>query len=203
MTVTGPASVPELTPFDLQLTWNTPGMMAGDRYYGAFSLGTDAGNAGNIATIPVTITRFDDAVVKVANVNSALPGETVTYTLTVLPNITGVDLNYTLTDTIPAGLTYVPGSATASNGAVSVTGDTLTWSGLMQGSWYYEVATSDTDPNCTMPLATNGAYVDLNYYGLNTNPAFVGDSQWWSTTATVSSFEFFGRRCWKCDQLHG
>jgi hypothetical protein len=48
-----------------------------------------------------------------------------------LPNVTPVDLAYSLTDAIPVGLDYVPASATASAGTIDVTGNVLTWSGTM------------------------------------------------------------------------
>lgn len=131
MTFAGPASVPQGEPFDLRLFWDTPPMQAGDRWYGAFALGTDEGNPGNIATVPVNIIRHDDDVVKTASPAGGGPGWTITYTIAVEPNVTEEDLTYYLTDTIPAGLTYVPDSASATLGVVDVAGDLVTWSGVL------------------------------------------------------------------------
>ncbi len=192
MLVTGPTSVASGTLYDLELFWNMPGMMAGDRYYGAFSIGSDPGNPGNIATIPVKIIRLEDDVTKTASSAEAFAGDTITYTVLVQPNVMSEELTYMITDTIPTGFTYVPASAVASDGVVSVAGNTLTWEGTMQSAGYYEIATSDTDPACTMPLATDGAYVDLEAHGLPTDPTFVGNSQWWSTTGPISSYYFYG-----------
>ncbi len=55
----------------------------------------------------------------------------MTYTITVEPNITPVDLLYNLTDAIPAGLSYSPGSASATSGEINMSGNLLTWSDTM------------------------------------------------------------------------
>ena len=125
--VEGPETVGELEPFDIRVFWDIPGMEAGDRYYGAISLGSDPANPGNIGDIRVDLVRLEDDVAKTADTATAQPGDTIEYTITVQPNSLTEDVTYWLTDTIPAGLTYVPGSASASAGTVDVTGNTLTW----------------------------------------------------------------------------
>ena len=193
MTVTGPHSVPKKTPYDLRVYWDTPTMEAGDFWYGAFSIGTDAAHPANIGTIPVNIIRHDDDVSKEVSQSTAAAGDTLVYTITVQPNVTPYTLTYNLTDTIPAGLTYVPGSAWASAGTVTVTGNVLTWTGEMPLSGYsYSFATSDTDPACTAPLATDGAYVDLELYGLNTASGIAGDTFWYAIDFAGGEFDFFG-----------
>lgn len=117
MTVGGPSgSIPEGEPFDLQVFWDTPTMAAGDRWYGAFSLGTSPGNAGNIGVVPVNIIRHADDVVKEVTPAGAFFGETLTYTINVRPNVMPDPLTYMITDTVPVGLAYVPGSGSASSG---------------------------------------------------------------------------------------
>lgn len=194
MTVEGPTSVPEANPFDIRIYWDDPMMQAGDHYYGAISLGTEAGNPGNIATIPVNLIRLDDDVQKTASVEFANPGEVVTYTITILPNVTGVDLTYWLTDTVPAGLTLI--TATASAGTLNVMGDQIYWNGVMPGEWYYAWSTSDTDPLCTMPLAgfdgVADAYVDLAAFGLSPWP-ISGDSLWYSVSTSGDPITFYGQ----------
>ncbi len=193
MTVVGPSSQPELDPFDLTIFYDEPAMTAGDRWYGAFDLGSDAGSPGNIARVTVDVQRFDDDVTKTVSDDTPDFSDTLTYTITVLPNITGVDLTYALTDTIPAGLTYVGGSAAANFGTVNVVGDTLTWTGEMPGKGSYAVETSMTDPvGCIMPLANSGAYVDLEGYGILTDPGISGDTVWYSFNPSGGEFEFFG-----------
>jgi uncharacterized repeat protein (TIGR01451 family) len=108
-------------------------MSAGNAYYGAFDLGTSPGNEGDIGRVPVNLYRHDDDVTKSAP-EEAEAGETFTYTLRVEPNVTDVDLTYNVTDTIPAGTTYVEGSATATGGTVSESGGTIYWDGVMEVS---------------------------------------------------------------------
>ncbi|MCC7359651.1 MAG: S8 family serine peptidase [Anaerolineales bacterium] len=191
LTVTGPVSVTQLTPFDLRIFWDTPSMVAGDKWYGAFDLGTDSGNPGNIGRTDVDITRVEDDLIKTVSSDSALPGEIVTYTLTVGSNVLEEDLTYALTDTIPAGLTYVSGTVT---GGASVVGDTLTWSGVQTaaGDPYYVMTDSDSDAGCEMPLATDGAYVDLKAYGIDPGATIFGDTIWFSAFTSGAPFNVWG-----------
>jgi uncharacterized repeat protein (TIGR01451 family) len=193
MSVTGPSSVPAGTPYDIRVFWDDD-MTAGDFWYGAISLGSSPGSPGDIGTLPVNLERIEDDVVKTVSDDNPLVGETLTYTITIAPNETGVDLTYALTDTIPAGLTYVPGSVTASEGTITVTGDTLTWNGVSAvPSLSYNVETSVTDPaGCIMPLANSGAYVDLQGYGILANPGIFGDTVAYSVDFSGGEFEFFG-----------
>jgi uncharacterized repeat protein (TIGR01451 family) len=190
MTVIGPASVPAGTVYDLQLFWDTPGMMEGDRYYGAFSIGSDPGNPGNIATIPVQINRVEDDVTKTASTAEAAAGDTITYTVAVNPNVTPEDLAYMITDTLPAGVTYVPGSATASNGVVGVSGDTITWTLDMQVPVLdYVMTTSNNDPMCDTGF---GGYVNLEDFGILAQAGITGDTAAWTAFSTANPVDFYG-----------
>lgn len=132
LAINGPSSIPVATSFALTFTWNIPTMMAGDRWYGAFTVGTDAGNPANLTDyIPVDLIRYPNDVTKTVNSQTAVVNDILTYTITIQPDVTPVDLNYVLTDTIPAGLSYVTNSAVASSGVVNVTGNTLTWNGTV------------------------------------------------------------------------
>ncbi|HET6447242.1 MAG TPA: S8 family serine peptidase, partial [candidate division Zixibacteria bacterium] len=194
MMVTGPTTNPAGEPFDVRIFWDTPSMMYGDHWYGGFAMGTSAGTVGDLGSVPVDIIRWEDDVAKEPSSATALLGDTVTYTITVQPNITPEDLTYWITDTIPAGMTYVTDSATASWGDVDVTSGVLTWTGPMPIPGYtYEVETSVTDPaGCIMPLATGGAYVDLEQYGILTQGGISGDSTTWSVDFNGGEFIFFG-----------
>jgi uncharacterized repeat protein (TIGR01451 family) len=174
MSVDGPTSVPAGTPFDIRLYWDTPTMEVGDRWYGAVSLGTDGSSPGNIGTVPVNVRRLEDDVTKTASATAALPGDTLTYTITIQPNMTQESVTYALTDTIPAGLTYVSGSASATAGTVSVTGDQLTWTGtLLPSQLTYYLSTSNDDPSCQTPV---GGYWDLQTEnGFPPDPGVSGD----------------------------
>ncbi len=114
MTVTGPNTVPAGTPFKVNVGWNLPTAVANDRWYGAFDLGTDAANPGNIGTVAVNLKRITDEVSVTKSVSplTAQTGSTVTYTLSLVNNDT-ISHTVSLTDVLPAGVTYVPGSVSA------------------------------------------------------------------------------------------
>ena len=67
---------------------------------------------------------------KTADQPTAQPGTTDGYTITVTnPNTSAVTLD-SITDTLPAGFTYVPGSTSGATGAdPSISGQALTWTG--------------------------------------------------------------------------
>ncbi len=192
MTFTGPVSVTAGTAFDLQLFWDTPTMMAGDRWYGAFSLGSEPGLEGNIGVVPVDIIRVDDDVVKTVSPQAAFYGDVVTYTVVIRPNVTAANLTYWLTDTIPTGLTYVPGSATASAGTVNVTGNQLTWTGLLYSPagvpGGYNVTTNATDPLCDTGF---GGYINLSDFGIYPQAALQGDVGAWTGFDTQAPIPFY------------
>ena len=57
MTITMPTSQPAGEPFSVDVNFQLPGSVAGDHYYGAFSLGTDAAHPDNLGTIIVDLIR--------------------------------------------------------------------------------------------------------------------------------------------------
>jgi uncharacterized repeat protein (TIGR01451 family) len=197
MTVTGPATKPAATFYDLRVFWDTPSMEAGDHWYGAFDIGSspDVRSSSDIGRLPVNLIRWEDDVYKEASISGAEPGDTVVYTLTVQTNVTPKELTYWITDTIPTGMTYVANSAAANIGSVIVAGDTVTWTGPMPlSSGTYVVATSVTDPvGCDMPLSNSGAYLNAQPYGINTNPGISGNNQWYSVNFSGGEFNFFGQ----------
>ena len=194
LTVDGPdGPLATGTPYDLRVLWDEPAMQAGDKLYGSLTLGSAPATPGNIGTIAVDLARLADDVSKQADVATAAPGDTVTYTLEVQPNVTPVDLAYTITDTIPAGMTYVPGSA--SDPGVTVTGQELTWTPTMatavgaQGS--YAITQRATDPACGNPV-NGGGYVDLATFALMPNAALTGDTVAFTGFTSGSPISFHG-----------
>jgi uncharacterized repeat protein (TIGR01451 family) len=192
MSVEAPASLDQGEPFDVRVFWDAA-LEAGERWYGAFSLGSDADSRGDIGTIGVDLVRHADDVTKTANVQRAERGDTVTYELTVEPNVTSEDLEYTLTDTIPDGLTYVDGSVTGGarveDGVVSWTGTMPTAVGVEGG---YVMATNATDDTCAVPFGAGG-YVDLSAYGIGPAPGVAGDTVAFTAFTSGAPFHFFGR----------
>ena len=172
---TGPIAADQ--PFSIRTFWDETDLEAGKTWQGSLTLGTGPGHPSNIGVIPVTVHRVDDDVTKTADVSTAEPGDVVTYTVDVKPNVTPDDLTYSVTDTLPAGTTYVEGSAT---GGATVSGSTLSWSGTLASSagveGSYDITTAATDESCVTPFGDTD-YVDLESYGILTLPAVSGDTQ--------------------------
>ncbi|WP_317931898.1 S8 family serine peptidase [Halioxenophilus sp. WMMB6] len=191
--VDGPVAVPELTPFDLRLIWDLPNSAPGDVFYGAIALGSDAANPGNIGTIPVTITRGEDDVSFAASTNAAMVGDSISFVAEVAPNLTPEDRTYEIIAAIPEGMTLVPESIT---GGGTVVGDTIVWSlampSLADAEPSYVAVTSEEDPACAMPFATNGGYTDLEAYGLLPDTTVTGDTVSYSAFSG-QNFNFYGR----------
>ncbi|MCX6050422.1 MAG: S8 family serine peptidase, partial [Chloroflexi bacterium] len=193
--VEGPATVAAGTPFDVRVFWNEPALQAGETWYGAFSLGTDPANPGNLGTIFVNVIREADDVVKTVSPPTAAPGVTVTYQIVVDTNVTPEDLAYTIQDTIPAGVTYVPNSATASAGTVAVNGNALTWTGVMPSATsvpgHYNITTNQADPMCAPPIGDGGYYDALTRTGFTTDPGITGDTINWAYNSFAGT-DFYG-----------
>lgn len=196
MWVEGPDTAADMEPFDLRVFWDEPAITAGDIWYGAFDIGSDPTQPGNIGTVYVDLNRFEDDVVKQVNSATAVSGDILTYTITIQPNVTLEDPTYTITDTIPSGLTYVPGSASATGGTVAVTGNVLTWTGPTSVPGFtYHIATSVTNPACTAPAAgadgVSDSYLNLAAFGYAPNSSIFGDSVWYQSPFP-GEFHLFG-----------
>jgi hypothetical protein len=57
LTVSGPASAPADTPFDITLAWNEPAMAAGETWFALVELGSDKKNPSNAGSMFVKIAR--------------------------------------------------------------------------------------------------------------------------------------------------
>ena len=190
MTVDGPDTVPQLEPFGIRVFWDEGNLAEGDKAYATVSLGTDPGNAGNIGSFPVELVREADDVTKAVSPVSGEPGDTLTFTVTIQPNVTVEDLTYTITDTIPDGLTYVDGSAT--NGA-TVTDGEVSWSDVLASPFlaeqFFVMSTSASDPSCDTGF---GGYIDLEGFGITADPGISGDTVAFTAFGTQNPINFFG-----------
>jgi uncharacterized repeat protein (TIGR01451 family) len=130
--VSGPAAVPAATPFTATLTYNIPALAVGDNYYGVVTLGTDPANPANIGRVPVNVRRVGAEVQKTVAPAMPLAGHVVTYTV-VIKNPDSVNRSYVLTDELPAGVTYVPGSVTGPNAAYDAGLNAVLISSTIQG----------------------------------------------------------------------
>jgi uncharacterized repeat protein (TIGR01451 family) len=197
LTVEEQGAIPAGQSFGVRVFWNEPALQPFETWYGAISLGTDPANPGNLGTIFVNLVREADDVVKFSYTSAAEPGDTVTYEIVVEANVTPETLTYAIQDTIPAGLTYVPGSATVSTGTVEVNGNVLTWTGVMppahsvQGR--YDITTNQTNAQCTTPF---GGYIDVlteSGGAIMTQPGIFGDTIGWLYPASAGT-DFYGAK---------
>ena len=177
LNISGPASVPALQEFDLEVTWDIPEMEPLSAWYGWFSVGSDPENPGNIGQTVLNVYRPYDDVVKEVSSNHALVDETLTYAITVAPNETGGDLGYIIHDVLPEGVTYVDGSLQTIGSASLATYDAgdnaVHWEGTMPRIEYtYIVSDNLTDPYCSTPF---GGYVNLEAFGILANAGISGD----------------------------
>ncbi len=127
--VNGPQSVTQFTPFDIRLLWNDQ-MQKGDVFLGAFDLGSDAANPGNLGSSVVVVSRLaDDVGIAVDNTNPSV-GDVLNFTVTVAANSTLEDINYAINATVPAGLTLDETSVAVTKGTVSTTATGFSWAVL-------------------------------------------------------------------------
>ena len=197
MTVVGPETNDPGVPFTLDILWHDIDTEAGDRLYGMIDVYADAAYATNIGLTQLDVVRGVDDVIKTADVASAEPGDTITYTIEIT-NYTTNPIAYEINDVLPAGVTYVPGSVTG--GAVYDAGtNAITWSGPVAASYRdYVAATSAEDPNCTLAIMADGDptddYLDwkTTSYGFSANSGISGDSFQYGTFSAYPPFNFYG-----------
>ncbi|MFD2796023.1 S8 family serine peptidase [Promicromonospora vindobonensis] len=191
--VAGPEGpVPAGEPYDVRVHWDLPDAAEGDLYFGTAVLGTSPDSPGDIGEIPVRLSRVADDVTKTASTDSAGVGDTIGYDITVAPNVTPEDLTYTVTDSVPDGLSIDPESVT---GGGVVDGQTITWEVDLPTSvgvaGAYEASTPETDPQC----AAWSGFDDLATAGENGSPIpfspLDGDSAAVNTFANIGPFPHY------------
>ncbi|GAA4717230.1 S8 family serine peptidase [Promicromonospora umidemergens] len=187
--VAGPeGQVPAGEPYDVRVHWDLPDAAEGDLFFGTAVLGTSPDSPGDIGEIPVRLSRVADDVTKTASVESAGVGDTIGYDLTVEPNVTPEDLTYTVTDTVPEGLSIDPESVT---GGGVVDGQTITWEVDMPTpvgvAGAYEASTPDTEPQC----AAAAGFVDLEAAGIGF-AALDGDTVAIDAFSEIGPFTHYG-----------
>jgi len=195
--VTGPPNVPGLTEFDLEVTWDIPEMEPGSAWYGWFNVGSDPANPGNIGETELNVYRPYDDVIKEVSPVYADAGDTVTYSITILPNETGADLDYVIHDVLPAGVTYVDGSINTVGSTSLATYDSVAgaihWEGTMPKMEYtYEVSTNATNPSYCVNPYDGGGYLDLKLFGLPIDPGISGDTTSWTYPNVGLGQQYYG-----------
>lgn len=174
LTMDAPSGVPQLTPFDIRMTYDLVDGMEGDLYFGAVDLGTSADNAGNLGLIAVDVTRGqDDVRVTAPSLDRLEPGDSLEFSVEIDANFTSEDRDYEVSLTLPEGVTLDEDSTDA-----VLEGDTLTWAltqpSLLGAEPTYGVTTNATDSMCAVPFG-GGTYVNLASFGIAPNPNIDGD----------------------------
>jgi len=169
--VVGPAGpVADGVPYDLTLHWDLADSELSDVFYGSIQLGTAADGPDALGEVPIRIRRGPDDVAKTASSAAAVPGEKVTYTITVDPGPAPAS-SYHLVDTVPEGLSIDP--ASVSGGGV-LDGDTITWDVAVPGPperGRYVLSSSEDDPVCAAQQ-----FLDLSAFGWALVPPLDGDT---------------------------
>ena len=198
MQVIGPETNGAGVPFEIDVLWQGIDTEAGDRLYGLFDAYADANFETWIGLTEVDVVRGEDDVVKTADVESASPGETITYEIAI-NNFSTETLNYTINDVLPEGVTYVPDSVTGGATYDELT-NAITWSGPVDASYRdYVYTTSAEDPACGLgwvePDADpTDAYLDwkTTSYGFSANAAIYGDGIYYGVFGTYDPFNYYG-----------
>lgn len=129
------------------------------------------GNNSSQASVSTLCPNPDVWTVKsnIALEGTFMPGKKVRYTVSYGNQGQGVATGVVLTDTLPAGVTYVPGSATSAPaiGQPTVAGQTLTWNvGTIQpganGSVSIDVVINANTPTCTNLMLVNFANISAS-----------------------------------------
>ncbi|QPG07080.1 S8 family serine peptidase [Salinimonas marina] len=150
LTIEGPASAAANSEFDLRLQWAIDQAQTGDRYYGAYELGSNAQEPDNIGLTEVDwVRRQNDVYLSSPDAGRVEPGAQATFSVNVISNDTNRDRRYQIAVTVPDTLTLDPGSV--GNGA-TVAGDTILWEVLQPAverpSQLLALSTSHTDTQC-------------------------------------------------------
>jgi uncharacterized repeat protein (TIGR01451 family) len=94
------------------------------------------------------------------------PGETLTFTIRLIQSGTPTSDTIQLTDTLPAGLSYLPGSLSASSGAVDDSqAPTLRWSGVLMEASQVTITYSVRVDAAASGMIINTALVDAGSAG--------------------------------------
>ncbi len=132
---------------------NDPFVADGLPDLGAFESGEPLPNYG-----PRELTPNFSASDKQASSPAPLGGEVITYTISLVNQGSPLSGSVTLTDTIPAGLTYVPGTFTASSGTPDASASpVLVWSGVLAGQTTVVLSYATTVSAATPQPITNTA----------------------------------------------
>ncbi|HEY3289779.1 MAG TPA: hypothetical protein VGK87_06605, partial [Anaerolineae bacterium] len=141
-------------------------MLPGESYYGLINLG-DTTNQKSIAQVLVNIDRIASEVVKTVSPVLAPTGGRATYTITI-QNQEALAHTFEVTDVLPAGLTFVPGSLSGPNATYDAGLNAVIVNASMPSlvkSTNYAIADSINTPAIVNDSPLGGYYDLQNYTG--------------------------------------
>ena len=140
-------------------------MTPGETYYGLINLGTTTGET-DISQVLVNVNRTASEVVKTVSPGIIRPGDVATYSI-MLQNQDNVTHTYAVSDVIPPGATYVPGSLhgphAAYDAGLNAVVISATISGRVKDS-EYSIQDNISTPGLET-LSPFGGYFDLAGFG--------------------------------------
>jgi len=179
ISIQAPASseIDALSAISVTLTDNI--LMQGDKFYSAVEFGTDSNNPSNIGLISTSFTRAGNEISMAESIEKSRVNNSIDYSLSVIPNQTGMDRNFTITGEVPEGLTLIADSVRLADNRfvdaeVTIEGNNFTITGIQPDTRdqerQYIITNSINDPMCQTPVG-DGSYVDLNEYGFEPIPS--------------------------------
>lgn len=169
LSVEADAAIVALTEFDLRVKWSLEDGKKGDRYYGAFDLGTSFENAGNLGLASVDVIRAMDDVSISSNADAYMERQDrVDYEVAVLAKVTPGDRTYTVKATVPDSMTLDADSVT---GDATISGNEITWTVVQESIYgsapFYTMTSNVDDASCALPdFGAGGAYINLADLGV-------------------------------------
>jgi uncharacterized repeat protein (TIGR01451 family) len=145
----------------------------------------DTGTPANPARLPWPIGRHD--IRRSATYTAVMPleasqisvsprlvdqGHTATFTIHIA-SITLITETLALTDTIPAGISYVPGTLTATTGVATESGGVIRWHGTLSDTLTMDITYQVVVDTFASRVITNRVVIDLGMYGLLTREAYL------------------------------
>jgi uncharacterized repeat protein (TIGR01451 family) len=126
-------------------------------------------------SVPVTLNGPDlTGSVKLASSSTARAGEVVSYTIVVRNSGGSFPATVRVTDTLPTGLAYVPGSFAATSGTPDASSaPMLTWSGTLSVTPVVTVTFAATVTTGTTTTLVNSATINPGYSSLLTRTASI------------------------------
>jgi len=197
--MTSEASIEQLTPFDINVTYDNETIVGG-KLYGAFDLGLDASTPGKIGTVAVDLVRSKDDIAltfsndpesKVVKV-----GDTLNVELAISKNFSSADRSYDIDVTLPEQLELIksslPENVSASDNGFSLSYLMTSQDGQTPG---YNRVTNLDNAMCKVPnLGQGEGYINLEEFGVFPDPD-LGSSAYQTEVFTFfpeESFHFFG-----------